>query len=162
MMALKQNPAYEWLFLIFFLTCCCGCATINPGLKDFLEYQVAKQIVAVGKREAKKDYKKGLTLKQYEDRIKGLKINSPKGNLIETDLFIITKKAKIRLPKRIEEEINSDVNKIIGFKKEKIHLGLSVSINRVLLRADYNRWEMRFKQYYDGRWKFWFGYEIKF
>ena len=159
---LKQNPAYEWLFIIFFLTACCGCGTINSDLKDAIEYQVGKALIKEGKRQLKRQRKQGLNEEEFRKKYKELRFNGPKGSLIENDFFIITKKGKLRLVKKEQEALNRDLNKIIGFKKEKIHLGLSFSLSRVTATVDYDRYELKFKQYYDGTWRFLFEYEIKF
>lgn len=159
---LKQNPAYEWLFIIFFLTVCTGCGMITGDLREAVEYQVAKKIRNEGKRQLKDQLKNGMSFDEYERRYKDLKIQGPKGNLIDTDVIIITKKGKLRLAKKEQEAFNRDLNKIIGFKKEKVHLGLSFSLDRVTATVDYDRYEFKFKQYYDGTWRFLFEYEIKF
>ncbi len=157
---LKQNPAYEWLLIIFFLTICAGCGIISGDLREAIEYQVAKKIVSEGKRQLKDQLRHGLSYDEFEKKYKGLKIKGPKGNLIETDVIIITKKGKLRIPK--EKTISRNVNRIIGFKKERVRLSTSFSLDRATVTVDYGRFEFRFKQYYDGDWKLNFEYEIKF
>ena len=135
---------------------------ITGDMKEAIEYQVAKKIRSEGKRQLKDQLKNGMSYDEYKRRRSDLKIKSPKGNLVDTDVIIITKKGKLRLPKKREETLSKDLNRIIGFKKEKIHLGASFSLDRVTFSFDYGRFEIQFKQYYDSDWKFLFEYEIKF
>ena len=138
----KQNPAYEWLFLIFFLTACCGCGTINCDLKDAIEYQVGKAIIKEGKRQLKKKRKQGLSEKEYNERYEKLKFNGPKGNLVENEFFVVTKKGKLRLAKKEQEALNEDLNRIIGFKKGSVHLGIR-AFGSALFRHQTISWRTR-------------------
>ncbi len=150
-------------FLIAILIVCSGCS-INDDLREAIQYQIGKQLISEGKRQLKRELKQGLSYDEYEHRRQQLKVRGPRGNLIETDVVVVTKKGKLRLPKKKEEKIEQGLNKVIGLgqEKEKVHLSMSIALSRARIVIDYGRFELKFKQYYDGDWRVMFEYQIKF